>query len=85
MRSVSLSLCHMKITIKVDIDETTGYWSVDTTSKDPWGSSGNEISDILDSVECGVKWEMMKKNLLVESESQPGDITWKDFPILGIK
>jgi hypothetical protein len=67
----------MKITIKVDIDETTGDWSVDTTSKDPWGSSGNEISDVLDSVECSVKWEMMKKNLLTESE--PGNITWKEF------
>ena len=85
MRSVSLYLRHMKITIKVDIDETTGYWSVDTTSRDPWGSSGNEISDVLNEVECGVKWEMMKKGLLVESESQPGDITWKDFPIPGIK
>ncbi len=77
MRSVSLYLRLMKITIKVDIDETTGDWSVDTTSKDPWGSSGNEISDVLDSVECSVKWEMMKKNLLTESE--PGNITWKEF------
>lgn len=66
----------MKIKIKVMIDETTGVWSVKTDSKDPYWAVGNTISNVLNCVESGVKWEMKRKKLLTENSS--GEIKWKD-------